>query len=171
MPKYKFGNKVKGFTLVELLVVISIIGLLAGLIAISIGSSRNRARDARRMSDFRQIPAAQEWKMGDDQSYVVSDQVVGSIPAVVNSANHRYLIELVDPLNSNDYRYVWVKNNEPCGAVDAGKYFCALAKLEANNCGVGKLRYFVVSNFGTKEVCAAIDFVAIPPTCGQCLAF
>jgi prepilin-type N-terminal cleavage/methylation domain-containing protein len=48
----------KGFTLVELLVVISIIGLLSSIVYASVNSSRVRARDVRRVVDVRQIEKA-----------------------------------------------------------------------------------------------------------------
>ena len=48
-------NKFKGFTLIELLVVIAIIGILAGMIFVSMGTSQNRAKDARVRSDLDQI--------------------------------------------------------------------------------------------------------------------
>jgi len=48
----------QGFTLIELLVVISIIGVLATLILANFNSARQRARDAQRKSDLREIKAA-----------------------------------------------------------------------------------------------------------------
>lgn len=45
--------KTKGFTLVEMLVVISIIGLLAALSVVSFTSSQKQARDTKRKSDLK----------------------------------------------------------------------------------------------------------------------
>lgn len=50
--------KKKGFTLIELLVVIAIIGLLSTLSVLALNSARSRARDAKRMSDIKQINTA-----------------------------------------------------------------------------------------------------------------
>jgi len=47
-----------GFTLVELLVVISIISLLSSVVLASLNSARAKARDARKQQDFRQISLA-----------------------------------------------------------------------------------------------------------------
>lgn len=45
----------QGFTLIELLVVIAIIGLLSTLAVVSLNSARGKARDARRISDVKQL--------------------------------------------------------------------------------------------------------------------
>ena len=54
------SNSKKGFTLIELLVVIAIIGLLATLSVIALNTARVKARDARRVSDIKQIQTALE---------------------------------------------------------------------------------------------------------------
>ncbi|OHA17548.1 MAG: hypothetical protein A2836_03550 [Candidatus Taylorbacteria bacterium RIFCSPHIGHO2_01_FULL_45_63] len=48
----------KGFTLIELLVVISIISLLTSIALASLNTARAKARDARRLSDLRQVQNA-----------------------------------------------------------------------------------------------------------------
>lgn len=50
----------KGFTLIELLVVISIIGLLASIVVVSMSGVRQSGRDARGISDLKQIQTAIE---------------------------------------------------------------------------------------------------------------
>lgn len=54
------NNKIynTGFTLVELLVVISIISLLSSVVLTSVNSARAKARDARKQADFRAISTA-----------------------------------------------------------------------------------------------------------------
>ena len=50
-----FMRNKKGFTLIELLVVIAIIGLLSSLAMVNLNSARAKARDARRLSDIKQL--------------------------------------------------------------------------------------------------------------------
>ena len=50
----------KGFTLIEMLVVISLIGILAALALVSFGASQKQARDTTRKSDLRQYQTALE---------------------------------------------------------------------------------------------------------------
>jgi len=54
----KKGNK--GFTLIELLVVIAIIAILSTVVMAGLNSARSKARDAKRLSDIKQIQAALE---------------------------------------------------------------------------------------------------------------
>jgi prepilin-type N-terminal cleavage/methylation domain-containing protein len=51
-------NFVKGFTVVELLVVLVIIGILVGIVIVSYGTYQERTRDSERKSEVTQIAAA-----------------------------------------------------------------------------------------------------------------
>jgi len=61
--------KQKGFTLIELLVVIAIIGILASVVLASLNSARARARDAKRLSDLKQIQTALNLYYADYGAY------------------------------------------------------------------------------------------------------
>lgn len=61
--------KSKGFTLIELLVVIAIIGVLSAVVLVSLNSARAKSRDARRLSDVRQIMTALEIYYNDNGAY------------------------------------------------------------------------------------------------------
>lgn len=65
-----------GFTLIELLVVIAIIGLLSTLAVVALNSARQRSRDAKRVSDIRQIQTALELGFSETSNYPAGTSVV-----------------------------------------------------------------------------------------------
>jgi prepilin-type N-terminal cleavage/methylation domain-containing protein len=50
----------KGFTLIEVLIVVSIIGILASVVLVGLGEFRKRGRDTRRIADLQQVRNALE---------------------------------------------------------------------------------------------------------------
>lgn len=96
-PNYRLRitNYFSGFTLIELLVVISIIGALAALLLPNFMGARERARDAQRKSDLKQIAKALEGYKLDNLAYPTS------IPANCNalsSGSNTYMQKIpVDP--------------------------------------------------------------------------
>ncbi|MGC9372623.1 MAG: type II secretion system protein [Thermovirgaceae bacterium] len=58
LPAYESNRKRKGFTLVELLIVIVIIGILAGSMLLVFGTAKERARASRIISDMRNLKTA-----------------------------------------------------------------------------------------------------------------
>jgi prepilin-type N-terminal cleavage/methylation domain-containing protein len=59
----------KGFTLIEILIVVAIIGILASVVLVGLGPVQRRGRDARRISDLRQIQTALELYYNINGSY------------------------------------------------------------------------------------------------------
>jgi len=62
-------NNKKGFTLIEVLIVVSIIGILASIILVGLGAFRSRGRDTRRLADVRQVQGALELYYSKNGSY------------------------------------------------------------------------------------------------------
>ena len=58
MENQKHTRDESGFTLLELLVVIVIIGVLAGVVMVSVSNARSKSRDAKRAADIRQTITA-----------------------------------------------------------------------------------------------------------------
>lgn len=57
-PQNKAANLVSGFTLVELMMTVAIIAILSSIVYAGLGSSRAKARDAKRVTDIKQIQIA-----------------------------------------------------------------------------------------------------------------
>lgn len=105
----------KGFTLIELLVVIAIIGLLSTLAVVALGSARQKARDAKRLSDIKQVQTALELYYTDNNAYPAVTGVLGSASyACLGSAGFAatgcpsaYMGKVpLDPQASKSYSYV-----------------------------------------------------------------
>lgn len=64
-----FTQKKRAFTLVEMLVVISIIGVLSTIVFSSFSQSRERARVAKRVADLKQVQNALEFYYAVNRSY------------------------------------------------------------------------------------------------------
>lgn len=50
----------KGFTLIEMLIVVAVIGVLASLVLVGLGPVQRQGRDARRIQDLRQVQTGLE---------------------------------------------------------------------------------------------------------------
>ncbi len=88
-------NNFKGFTLVELLVVIGIIAVLATILLLQLGTARAKSRDVKRIADLNQIRSAVEEYFDDNGSYPPTAVFTGSSNALIP----RYLQRVpVDPL-------------------------------------------------------------------------
>jgi len=108
---YKNKNK-KGFTLVELLVVVAIIGLLSGMVVISIKNVKAKARDSQRVSDMNTIVTALNMYHNDNNAYPITVEegiyITGSDTLSVALKNNGAIPTMpTDPTNTGDYRYYY----------------------------------------------------------------
>jgi len=74
ITKKEFKTR-EGFTLVELLVVISIIGLLSSFAIVSLTAARMKARDALRKGDMAQLRTALVLYYDDNGHYPICDEI------------------------------------------------------------------------------------------------
>ena len=84
---HNLGKRSGGFTLIELLVVIAIIGILAAVVLVSLNSARQKSRDARRLSDIRQMMTALELYFNDCNQYPAAPLAVGSAGGCTGGVN------------------------------------------------------------------------------------
>ena len=117
---FTFLNKKKGwrsgFTLIELLVVIAIIGVLASIVLASLNNARRKSRDARRVTDVKQLQLALELYFDS----------VGQYPATLS---------LTVPL------YIPVEPKDPIGVAVSYPYFPLLTSA-GTACGAGVCLYY-----------------------------
>lgn len=157
----KSGGRDESFTLIELLVVIAVIGMLASIVLVSLGQVRKKGRDARRMSDIRQINLAMEMCYDDGDCgpgagrYPVHAAGANTWAKIDNDNSPVFLIMPSDPTGSGDQIYKWIAGNE--------QYYCLYTKLEspsaatwycASNKGVSSKGY---TGPPTKDDCCGLD--------------
>jgi prepilin-type N-terminal cleavage/methylation domain-containing protein len=134
----------KGFTLIELIVVMAIIALLLLVGGTSYSSSLKRARDARRKSDLKQIQIALELYKSQNGSYPQLDWVNSKSASSpwITGVDTNYIKKLpLDPSNilaggvapdqAGNYIYGY-RSWGDCSLL-AGDYYILAARLEITN--------------------------------------
>lgn len=102
----------RGFTLVEIVLVIGVIAVLSAVVIGNLGEARKKSRDAKRISDLEQIELALRLYKDVHESYPTFDDGDfigdgGGVDTVLNT----YMGGIVkDPINSLSYRYYYDSN-------------------------------------------------------------
>lgn len=108
----------RGFTLIEMLVVVSLIGVLTTLVAANLNSARERGRDTARKSDLRNLQTALRLYYSDYQAYPANGSggeisgcgsggtSVCSWGAVWSDSSNTYMSKMPkEPLPDQSYKY------------------------------------------------------------------
>ena len=133
----KSGGRDEGFTLIELMVVIGIIGLISTTVLVSLQGARAKARDAQRIQEFSQVQKALELYYGDKEKYPAGydgGQCFGDNPNLASDLAS-YLAPLPQEPVSGRMCYAYFSDSEGSGY----KIMADLEKnpdLEMNDCGI-----------------------------------
>lgn len=123
----KKSSFIKGFTLIELMIVISIIALLALVALVSFVQAGKSSRDSKRLTDLEQVKAALVLYRTDNTFYpaaVGTDIPYTTLASYLSGQTPR------DPKNVSPYVYSYAPFT-PSGA--GFKQFALCAKLESSN--------------------------------------
>lgn len=108
----------RGFTLIELLVVIAIIGILSSVVLASLNSARKKGRDARRISDLKQLSLALDlYYDANGQTYPIQGGTPNFTTDLTPLVTQGFISSLPqDPNNSGTYVYSY-RSVDGTGAV------------------------------------------------------
>lgn len=98
----------KGFTLIEILIVVAIIGLLTSIILVGLGAFRTRGRDARRIADLRETQNGLELYYTKNQRYpaITGADTWASLKTSLTTAGIGISSVASDPLSpAQNYQY------------------------------------------------------------------
>lgn len=125
----------KGFTLMELIIVVSIIGLVVTLGFTNYITSIKRSRDGRRKADLEQVRSALEMCRADTGSYPVGSSLPGTCST--------YLSVPTDPLSPTyQYRYNGSTNSYTlCAYLETGAVTTNCTGNCGGNCGAVACNY------------------------------
>jgi prepilin-type N-terminal cleavage/methylation domain-containing protein len=125
----------KGFTLIELLVVIAIIGLLASIITTALSNARIKSRDARRLSDIKQIKTGLDLYYATGGGYPSNNTYTAAYASGMLQCNGTDILHIPqDPLYpAMQYTYTASgASATACGLSDARLKYTLTFKLEAD---------------------------------------
>jgi len=135
-----------GFTLIEILVTMTIVAILMGISLVSLQGARKVARDGKRKADLEQIRSALEIYRSDCHAYPANTGLLEGADCDISGTTEVYL-EVVpeDPIpDSYNYYYSGVDNSYTlCAYLETGGTVVSCG----GECGTGITCNYKVSNY------------------------
>lgn len=147
----------RGFTLIEMLVVVAVIGILATMIIIGLNSVRQPTRDARRAADLKQIQNGLEIYYSKNTAYPAATTWIADLQTATNSKIPS------DPLGGSTVYYYCVlavsgtnqrytlgaqleESNSSLINSSLSSTIAACAPAAGKTCGIGTPGFYCVGN-------------------------
>ena len=147
----KYMNKTKGFTLIEIMIVIAILGILAALISGNFINSLKKSRDTKRKADLQQIQKALEAYYEDVGDYPASLPSAGLELTNPTNTTKIYMVKLPgDPLSQCRYYYV---KGVAAGNTNGYKLYATIENVDDIGPGVLQSGYTGGPSCGASCVC------------------
>ncbi len=132
--------RIKGFTLIELMVAISIVAILSAIGLTLFTSVQKSARDAKRKSDLHAISLALEQYYLANGSYPVTDWVYSNNGSWIPGLDTNYMAAVPTDPKSNggqpwagtgtQYGYAYWSAPGGCASYPEGKFYVLITQLE-----------------------------------------
>ncbi|OGK66308.1 hypothetical protein A2313_03640 [Candidatus Roizmanbacteria bacterium RIFOXYB2_FULL_41_10] len=138
--------KKSGFTLMEILVVIAMIGILATIIMGTYLTSLKRGRDNRRKQDLEQVGRALELYYAQNNTYPTMEEVIWGSPLYNPADNTRFYMKQlpVDPSDPDGDTYNYYYNSSELDSYQSYQLYSCLENERDSSyqeyvadCGIG----------------------------------
>lgn len=134
-------KKQRAYTLIEVLVVITIIGILLRVSLAALSSPRKISRDNKRKADLEQIRSALEIYRSDILSYPATWDLPGKVPLVGGSTAYMSTVPSDPGIYGYRYSRITVNSYCLCAFLETGGSGTSCAC--GGNCGTAVCNYFV----------------------------
>jgi len=136
----------KGFTLVELLVVIVIISILASISIIAYNGSQGRARDSRRQNDIAELAKGLELYYLDNHKYPTSGgaTVMSNAWNTTADASWQTLVTALKPYMDNNVPSDPTSTSNVNVLTPVGYNYAYLSNNAATSCGAGFNQMYLI---------------------------
>lgn len=127
-------NSRKGFTLVEMLVVIAVIGIISTVALTALGPSRNKAKDTRVISNLQQVRALAETVYSNGYAALPAGQPIADNAGGILETNRDDIVANGGSLNVT--KSVNNSNYSAYSSLLSGGFYCVDSNGFAGNLGV-----------------------------------